>query len=541
MIKFEIREDRRKKEFMVFLFFSFLLLTMILIQKSFFTGINSSFSQNKTESEGSKFLKPSAIGAKLNLTNANQINNSRFSHYESIPIEGHFRNESSEDPLVNYNVSLYVDGTNYPQFNDTTDSSGNFRIIYNISDSLNIYTSHEIKAKVIDFTNGSVLNPDYYTIFLNTTSEFDILEWQNSDVPYLTGEYFDIDGYLRYENNSGIAQKYPRFGWYNNGTHIGSGFTSTNENGEIAPVQIPETTFQRASLKLNYSDYPFVNYSEWSLPESESLKLFSDITCQWDVEPATTEGEELLIEGTVVSSINNSFLIHNRQIEILYNGNPVDQLDTDGDGSFSYTHTIPEGAGTNNLQIRLINSAGKDILSNIFSIDVTAAAGEDEPVPTPTDDTPPPLMNFFLYFIPIVAGIIVVLIILGYRYLQQQEEESRVVELPLGDKLTNLKLLKDSGRLEEALSYLFNAIYMDLINAKFGRSKKASETIRDMAIVSVKELKLPPEKIYPFITKIEEYIYARPHKITEKDFNKALGLFSPIYFELTNQRFNIKI
>ncbi|MGV9205442.1 MAG: hypothetical protein ACOC44_15640 [Promethearchaeia archaeon] len=459
-------------------------------------------------------------------------------------IEGNFTTSLGGDPLADYNVTLLVDGISYPKFNDTTDKNGNFTICYNISTSLDIYSSHNIEVKVIDYdpegSQGDIKNPDYYTIFLNTTSEFDIHEWQ-SDVPYLTGEYFDIDGYLRYENNSGIAQKYPQFGWYNNGTHIGSGFTSTNENGEIAPVQIPETTFQRASLKLNYSDYPFVNYSEWSLPESESLKLFSDITCQWDVEPATTEGEELLIEGTVVSSINNSFLIHNRQIEILYNGNPVDQLDTDGDGSFSYTHTIPEGAGTNNLQIRLINSAGKDILSNIFSIDVTAAAGEDEPVPTPTDDTPPPLMNFFLYFIPIVAGIIVVLIILGYRYLQQQEEESRVVELPLGDKLTNLKLLKDSGRLEEALSYLFNAIYMDLINAKFGRSKKASETIRDMAIVSVKELKLPPEKIYPFITKIEEYIYARPHKITEKDFNKALGLFSPIYFELTNQRFNIKI
>ena len=179
--------------------------------------------------------------------------------------------------------------------------------------------------------------------------------------------------------------------------------------------------------------------------------------------------------------------------------------------------------------------------SSIFSIEVSAGAeGDEETIPPDTDETPPPFLNFFIYFIPIVAGIIVTLAILGYRYLQQREEASRVVELPLGDKLRNLKLLKDSGRLEEALSYLFNAIYMDLINAKYGRNKKASETIRDIAIVSVKELKLPPEKIYPFITNIEKVIYAQPYKITEKEFYKAIDLFSPVYYELTNHKFNLK-
>ncbi|MHA1472021.1 MAG: hypothetical protein ACTSQW_02860, partial [Promethearchaeota archaeon] len=117
---------------------------------------------------------------------------------------------------------------------------------------------------------------------------------------------------------------------------------------------------------------------------------------------------------------------------------------------------------------------------------------------------------------------------------------SKVVNLPLEDRITNLKILKETGRLEESLSYLFNAIYMDLINAKFGRTRNINETIRDFAIISVKELSLTPARIYPFIQKVEEIIYAKPFQITEKEFYSTIDLFSPIYFELTGYNFVLK-
>ena len=66
---------------------------------------------------------------------------------------------------------------------------------------------------------------------------------------------------------------------------------------------------------------------------------------------------------------------------------------------------------------------------------------------------------------------------------------------------------------------------------------KTTETIRDFAIISVKELNLNPASIYPFITKVEEIIYGRPFKIKENDFYDACGLFSPVYFELTGYDF----
>ncbi|MCK4286061.1 MAG: hypothetical protein KAX18_07650, partial [Candidatus Lokiarchaeota archaeon] len=113
----------------------------------------------------------------------------------------------------------------------------------------------------------------------------------------------------------------------------------------------------------------------------------------------------------------------------------------------------------------------------------------------------------------------------------------RVVAIPLESKILNLKILKETGRLEESLSYLFNAIYMDLIKAKYNRARKENETIRDFAIISVKELKLTPASIYPFIQQVEAIIYGKPYKITEEDFYKTCELFSPIYFQLTRHNF----
>ncbi|GAG57316.1 unnamed protein product, partial [marine sediment metagenome] len=149
----------------------------------------------------------------------------------------------------------------------------------------------------------------------------------------------------------------------------------------------------------------------------------------------------------------------------------------------------------------------------------------------------PPFMIFSLIFFPILIAVVVGLAVYGFFFYKKQEEESRVVAIPLESKILNLKILKESGRLEESLSYLFNAIYMDLVNAKYNRVRKDNETIRDFAIISVKELKLTPASIYPFIQQVEQIIYGKPFKITEEDFYKTCELFSPIYFQLTRHNF----
>jgi len=78
---------------------------------------------------------------------------------------------------------------------------------------------------------------------------------------------------------------------------------------------------------------------------------------------------------------------------------------------------------------------------------------------------------------------------------------------------------------------------MELISARFGREKKEFETIRDFAIVSVKELGLKATVVYPFMTKVESIIYNQPFKISDKDFYRTCDIFSPVYFELTGHNF----
>jgi hypothetical protein len=78
---------------------------------------------------------------------------------------------------------------------------------------------------------------------------------------------------------------------------------------------------------------------------------------------------------------------------------------------------------------------------------------------------------------------------------------------------------------------------MELISAKYGRKREYNETIRDFGIVSVKEFGLDPSKVYPFIQRVEQYIYSRPSQVSEEDFRKTIQLFSPVYFQLTGTNF----
>jgi hypothetical protein len=150
-------------------------------------------------------------------------------------------------------------------------------------------------------------------------------------------------------------------------------------------------------------------------------------------------------------------------------------------------------------------------------------------------------MDFFIYFIPILAGIVGALAVYGFFYYRRQRQKSRFAKVPLGNKIVNLNILKETNRLEESLSYLFNAIFSELVKAKYGRERKDNETIRDFAILMVKEFQLQPTSIYPFIQKIEEVIYAESFKVTEDNFYKACDLFAPIYYQLTGQNFALSI
>ena len=340
----------------------------------------------------------------------------------------------------------------------------------------------------------------------------------------MLGENLNFDGYLRYENGVGISFEPLNYYWYDGSTLIYSDIVYTNAGGEINDIYIPNSAGDNLTLLFSYSDMPYIAYSESTMANP---KIFSNISCNWNLPDQIIENSNLRIRGQIISLHNPNLPINNRNIRILYNSSVIANLATDAGGYFDYTYRLTNNTGIFQLGIEMDGPLG--VLSASHSITVESAP--------PTTPPEVPFMDFFIIFIPIIVGIIVGLAIYGFYRYKKSEKESRIVNLPLENRILNLKILKDSGRLEESLSYLFNAIYMDLINAKYGRIRKNTETIRDFAIISVTQLNLTPTSIYPFIQKVEEIIYAKPFQITDKDFYKTIELFSPIYHELTGYNF----
>jgi hypothetical protein len=476
-------------------------------------------------------IKSSGIWATLDLINPVGINNSRFTHDTLISVQGRLFNRipPGGEGKPGYTVAIEVDDVVYSSFNDVTDLNGYFQIDYIIDPSLDIYSSHKIEATVIDSTPDSVEYRTHYIIDVNTTSYFDV---NAPTSPKLLGEFFDFDfnDYLRYYDGTGIPFSLINYYWYDGAVIVDNNLVFTDGSGLIQSIYIPDFGISTLELRLTFASPPDIGYSETLFTFT---KLFSNISCIWDLPSTIRASSNLRIAGEVVSRTNPSLVINNRDIDIFYNGSYVGSAHTGPSGDFSFNHPLPQWTGQTFISIQLQNSLGKSIITRRF-VTVQPASAPSGPPPQA-----PPFLIFFSVFLPILAVVIAGLGFYGYRYYKKQDKLSKVVNLPLESKIINLKILKESGRLEESLSYLFNAIYMDLISAKFGRIRKGNETIRDFAIISVKNLKLSPATIYPFIQKVEEIIYAKPFQITDNEFYGTINLFSPIYFELTGYNFEL--
>ncbi|MFX1345151.1 MAG: hypothetical protein ACFFBC_04965 [Promethearchaeota archaeon] len=526
----------KKKKFAIGIF---LITTILVISISLINGrvnlgefdLDSSHKNIKSRN----IPKNSAFWASINITNY-QLNGTRHYHNDTITVMGNLKyNNGTGVPFTE--VAIFVDDIISSQPTNITNSIGDFQVNFRIPFNFDVYSisGYKIQVNITDESRGNVFKNNYLIIFANATSIFNITYAEG--FPKIPGEIFGVEGFLRYDNmnGTGIPSVQINYNWFNSTYNWPSNFffTSPSDGSFIEDIIIPTNVFnQTISLNLSYSgDFPYIGNSETVIP---NIILFSNITCIWNIVPNASEEDMILIAGQIISMSNSSIKISNRTLIIKFDGNPIDDLvSTDSNGFFAVDFTIPSGIGNKSIEVEVVNYAGITLSRNTV-INITAAPY------TPSRDTGlPPFLMFSLIFYPILGGITAALAVLGYRYFRKQEIESRVVNLPLESKLVNLKILKDSGRLEESISYLFNAIYIKLVDAKYGRTRRENETIRDFAIVSVKELKLTPAAIYPFIQKVEEIIYAKPFKITESDFYTTCELFSPVYFQLTGYNFQL--
>jgi hypothetical protein len=480
----------------------------------------------------------SSLWALINLTNL-EINNSRHYHDDTIPIEGrlHYLNNT---PISGYLVGIFLNDNDKTQFfNDTTNITGGFRINFTVPYSLDIYRSHKIHVDVIGSIPGPILIVNHFMIDANATSYFDI-ENNYLTMPHLAGGNFDIPGYLKYDNNSAIRNATIDYYWYNETIPIEkwptNNFTTSLVDGNFNPISIPNDNVSKTlNLSLTYSGVnKYIDSSQVNI----SIRLYRNITCVWNTASSATEGNQITVRGQIFSRNNSNLKINFTEVRLRMSGASIGTTFTKIDGTFELPYSIPGGiVGSNTIEVELLNypniNSNNTHIINIATAPVTSS----DDISSGGDDTPPPFQNFFMVLIPIIIGGVAGFAVFAYFYLKKQEEESKIMKVPLEGRIRNLKILKETGRMEESLSYLFQSIYMELINGKYGRRITETETIRDFAIISVKDLNLNPATIYPFIQKVEEIIYARPFIINDKDFYDAVELFSPIYFELTGYNF----
>lgn len=307
-----------------------------------------------------KNLKNAAgFWATLSLTNPGEINNSRFLLDSTISIEGRLYNmipPTSGKP--GYTVAVEIDDVLDINFNDITDGNGDFQIYYTINPFLDVYSNHKISVTVTDSTPGNVENLDFYIIDVNTTSYFDISSHDDESIPKLTEETFSINGNLRYDNGQGIPFVSVNYYWLDGATIITQGSFFTDSTGSLISLQVPITLVSYLTLKFNYTNPPFVGYSERSI----SIKVFSDILWTYNFDHNPTGGDLYDLAGILYSNTDPSLRIGNRNITMYFNGSLTPDLTvmTEADGSFSSNaYRLPMQNGTASIRFELVNSVGK--------------------------------------------------------------------------------------------------------------------------------------------------------------------------------------
>ena len=520
---------KTKKYRQQIIYYIFIIMLIFSLYIVFIFNNNRTITSNL---ENEKNIKSSALIGEISLTNT-EINNTQYYQNSVLTLEGRAHQPGiPSNGLSGYIVAIEIDGVIYGD-DDTTDPSGDFQITHTLSNSLNVYANHTVKAQVTtDLGIHEIFCKDFFIIDVNSTSILNVIK--EEDTSYLPQEQLiDLSGNLIFSNGTGIPNSEIRYQWYNDTYPWGIVSRNTGPNGEIPDdITVPPDIYSGTYSLYIY--FPRID----GVADSDSInitniEIFIDLLCIWNTQIDVSEGEEVQLSGQIVDINDTSRKFKQRDLEIYDQTSFIGNTTTDSTGNFSFPYQVPGGIGPRTLNIILIeDSSVYSIANTSLVLNVSAAI-----TPAPFGIPLTPLQWFFIIGGPIIIGIIAVVSIYGYKRFNKKLVAAQTIKIPLEDKIRNLKILKDSDRIEEALSYLFNAIYIEMVSAKYGRIKKPNETIRDFAIISVREFKLDPTKIYPFIQKVEEIIYARPYQVADKEFYETVGLFSPIYYQLTGHNF----
>jgi len=107
--------------------------------------------------------------------------------------------------------------------------------------------------------------------------------------------------------------------------------------------------------------------------------------------------------------------------------------------------------------------------------------------------------------------------------------------LNLGEKMRRVKILQETNRIKEAIAYIF-LTFTEVLKDKWGpKVWRPSLTMRELGIRLVKsrQAHMDPEKIYPFITHMEQVLYGG-EPATEVKLEETKDLFKNLVTIIKN-------
>ena len=103
----------------------------------------------------------------------------------------------------------------------------------------------------------------------------------------------------------------------------------------------------------------------------------------------------------------------------------------------------------------------------------------------------------------------------------------------LGSKIGNIQILLHSNRRKEAIAYIF-MLYQMMCAAKFKQPKFPSQSIRDYAMVMIKNHGQNPRNVYPFIESVESVIYGGKQP-SQSMYKKSVESFAPVFKDVSGK------
>ncbi|TFH29737.1 MAG: DUF4129 domain-containing protein [Promethearchaeota archaeon] len=105
--------------------------------------------------------------------------------------------------------------------------------------------------------------------------------------------------------------------------------------------------------------------------------------------------------------------------------------------------------------------------------------------------------------------------------------------MDLGSRLKNIQMLVGSKRIREAIAYQY-MIFVLICSAKYKVQKHPSQSIRDYAMIMVKDHGLNSTTVYPFVQEVESVIYGGKPP-TEDVYRRTLTVFGNVFEELVGK------